>query len=582
MLKIFYSFVAKNRLVFGVFIFLIIISSLSRSLIPYFYKLFINQLTTGDFSKVLYILLAYIGIRFFSLAVEVLSDMTGDVLLKESSADTRSSIFKYVQELDFAFHTNKSTGSLISAFKRGDGAFFNLFHHIHYRILSILVGFIVMVLFFTQIDPIIGAAAIVSFFIMLALAKTIVAKNVAARERFNNEEDKVSAVITDNLLGYETVKLFVKEDWEYRRMQKLLIKWKKRLWDYGMTFRFFDISLGSVINISIFLIMLFALNLYQKSSLQVGDVVLIVGFIDTFYPRVFDLVWSFREIAKNYVDIQRYFGLLDYDIEVKDPEKPKKIVSVRGEIQFNKINFSYKEGKANAIRNLTLTVHQGQSIALVGRSGSGKTTMVKLLMRFYDPDRGQITIDGIDIKLLTKSGLRSLMGIVPQEPILFNNTIAYNIGYGKETASLSEIRAAAKIANIDDFIVTLPKKYQTNVGERGIKLSGGQKQRLAIARMILSDPDIIIFDEATSQLDSESENLIQDAFWKASKGKTTIIIAHRLSTIMKADRIIVMDDGKIVESGSHTTLISDKTSLYSHFWKLQTKKLKKGSEQVIN
>ncbi len=573
---------AEKKLVFSLFIFLIIISSISRGLIPYFYKLFINSLTESSYLSVLYILTAYVGIRFFSLAIELLSDMAGDIILKESSANARSFIFKYVQNLDFAFHANKSTGSLISAFKRGGGAFFNLFHHLHYRILSIFIGFVVMLFFFTQINIVIGFAALVSFFVMLILAKTIVKKNVAARERFNQEEDKISAVITDNLIGYETVKLFVKENWEEKRLQKIFVNWKRKLWDYGMTFRFFDASLGTVINVSIFLILLFAINLFQKDYLKVGDVVLVVGFIDTFFPRVFDLVWSFREIAKNYVDMQKYFGLLDYDIEVKDPKNPIKLSKVRGEIEFKNINFSYKEGKANAIRNLSLVIRQGQSIALVGRSGSGKTTLVKLLMRFYDPDYGQILIDGVDIRKLTKVGLRSLMGIVPQEPVLFNNTIGYNIGYGRPRSNKQEIEAAAKMANIHFFIDSLPKKYQTNVGERGIKLSGGQKQRLAIARMILSNPDIIIFDEATSQLDSESENLIQDAFWKASRGKTTIIIAHRLSTIMKADKIIVMDEGKIVESGSHTSLIADSNSLYSHFWKLQTKKLKKDSEQVIN
>jgi len=574
MLKTFYGFVAKKRLMFFMLLFIIIVSSISKNTIPYFYKLFINNITEKNYSIVLYILIAYVGIRFFSLASDVLSSMVGDVILKESSADARSAIFRYVQNLDFAFHTDKSTGSLISAFKRGDSAFFNLYHHLHYRILDIMVGFFVMLYFFTEINPIIAVSAVISFFIMLILAKFIVTKNVRARNIFNDQEDKVSAVITDNLIGYETVKLFAKEDWEYRRLNRFFTTWKKRLWDYGMTFRFFDISLGTVINLSIFAILAFSINLYKKDSLQVGDIVLIVGFIDSFYPKVFDLVWSFREIAKNFADMQKYFGLLDFEIQVKDPQKPVRIKKVEGDIEFNNIGFSYKEGKKNAIRNLNLKVKKGESIALVGRSGSGKTTLVKLLMRFYDTDSGIISIDGINIKDMTKTGLRALMGVVPQEPILFNNTISYNIGYGKERAITQEIVRAAKIANIDSFIKSLPKGYQTNVGERGIKLSGGQKQRLAIARMILSDPDIIIFDEATSHLDSESETLIQDAFWKVARGKTTFVIAHRLSTVMKANKIIVMDNGKIVEIGTHSELLKNKASLYSHFWFLQTKKHK--------
>ena len=208
---------------------------------------------------------------------------------------------------------------------------------------------------------------------------------------------------------------------------------------------------------------------------------------------------------------------------------------------------------------------------MVGRSGSGKTTLVKLLMRFYDLSSGEILIDGINIKDFTKDTLRGFTGMVPQEPILFNNTIFYNIGYGKDNPRLKEVREAAKIANIDGFIESLPKKYDTEVGERGVKLSGGQKQRLAIARMILSDPDIVIFDEATSQLDSESEKLIQEAFWKARAGKTTIIVAHRLSTVMRADKIVVMEKGKIKEIGTHKSLLDTKDSLYSHFWNLQIK-----------
>ncbi|TEU02675.1 ATP-binding cassette domain-containing protein, partial [Candidatus Woesebacteria bacterium] len=288
-----------------------------------------------------------------------------------------------------------------------------------------------------------------------------------------------------------------------------------------------------------------------------------------FYPRLFDLVFSFRDIAKNYADIERYFGVLDYDIQIKDPQKPVDVPGISGEIEFKNVSFSYGERKEDAVSGVDLKVRQGQSVALVGRSGSGKTTLIKLLMRFYDVDKGKITIDDIDIRDFTKANLRSFIGIVPQEPILFNNTIGYNIGYGKKDATKKEIKAAAKMANIDKFVESLPKKYNTRVGERGIKLSGGQKQRLAIARMILSDPEIIIFDEATSQLDSESERLIQEAFWKVTKNKTTIIIAHRLSTAMRADKIVVLEKGKIIESGSHKALLEEKDSLYGYFWDLQ-------------
>lgn len=565
------SFLAYNKPRYALLVVLIVIFSVVQNSVPYFYKIFINTLTSGDLKNIYYLLGGYVLVRLFSVFLEEVAYFVGDFILKEASAMARITIFKHVQDLDFAYHTNKSTGSLISAFKRGDGAFFQLFHSTHFRILQVFVGFLVLVYFFTQIDPLIALCAVVSFFIMLLVAKLVVGYNIKTRNIFNETEDDVSAVITDNLIGYETVKLFARENWEQKRLQNLFVTWKRHLWNHGMSYRYWGMSIGTVMNASIFLLLSMTVSLFSKKTLLIGDVVLVVGFIDSFFPRVHELVWGFREIAKSFSDIQKYFGLLDNEIEIKDPVKPVKLTSVKGEVSFKNISFSYKKGKRGAIKNFNLNIRQGQSVALVGRSGSGKTTLTKLLMRFYDVDHGQIEIDKVNIKNMNKSDLRALMGVVPQEPILFNNTIAYNIGYGKNNPTHEEITAAAKMANIDSFITTLPDKYQTNVGERGIKLSGGQKQRLAIARMILSDPDIIIFDEATSHLDSESEKLIQDAFWKAAQNKTTIIIAHRLSTITRADKIIVMDNGRIVEEGTHSNLSRNSKSLYSHFWKLQVK-----------
>ena len=565
------SFLAYNKALYALLVVLIILFAVLQNSVPYFYKIFINTLTSGDLKNIYYLLGGYVLVRLASVLLEEVAYFVGDFILKESSANARVSIFKHVQDLDFAYHTNKSTGSLISTFKRGDGAFFQLFHSTHFRILQVFVGFLVLVYFFAQIDPIIAVCAVASFFVMLIVARTVVGYNIKTRNIFNETEDDVSGIITDNMIGYETVKLFARETWERKRLENIFVTWKKHLWNHGMSYRYWGMSIGTVMNASIFLLLSLTVSLFSKKTLLIGDVVLVVGFIDSFFPRVHELVWGFREIAKSYTDIQKYFGLLDNEIEIKDPVDPVKLTAVRGEINFDHISFSYKKGKRGAIRNFTLNIRQGQSVALVGRSGSGKTTLTKLLMRFYDVDKGAIAIDGINIKKMNKSDLRALMGVVPQEPILFNNTIAYNIGYGKDHPTRQEIVAAAKMANIDQFIESLPDKYETNVGERGIKLSGGQKQRLAIARMILSDPNIIIFDEATSHLDSESEKLIQDAFWKAAQNKTTIIIAHRLSTVTRADKIIVMDNGKIVEEGTHKLLSHNPKSLYSHFWKLQVK-----------
>ncbi len=570
-LKTFFRFIAKKKLIYGLTLISLVATAILQSVMPYFLKLFVNEIPALDYQALINILLIYIAVVMGSLITDVASNWFGDVVLLDAARDARLAIFKHVQNLDFSFHSNKSTGSMISAFKRGDGAFFDLFHTVHFNIIGVIVTTIIMLIFFGQINFWLVVFMSIALILTFISTKILIKNNVDKRNIFNDEEDNVSGIITDNMINYETVKLFAKEKWESTRLTNAFKPWTKSLWGYANSFRLIDIVIGLLINISIFAIMFLMLRFSVFGNLGVGDFVLIISFIGMFFPKIWNLVWSTRNIAKNYADLEKYFGLLNEKVEVLDPKNPINIGHVYGEIKFKNVSFSYKNRVKNAINNFDLDIKQGESVALVGRSGSGKTTLVKLLMRFFDITNGEISIDGINIKDFTKNTLRGFIGMVPQEPILFNNTVAYNIGYGKENTKLSEIREAAKIANIDDFIQSLPKKYETEVGERGVKLSGGQKQRLAIARMILSDPDIVVFDEATSQLDSESEKLIQDAFWKARAGKTTLIVAHRLSTIMRADKIVVMEKGKIKEIGNHKSLLAKKDSLYSHFWNLQIK-----------
>ncbi len=569
-LKVFYGFLLNRRKKIAfVFLILIILSSVLQSIAPYFYKLFVESITNFDVKALESILVAYILVRMAALILSTLSRWIGDILLIYGSTDARVEIFRYIHDLDFAFHSEKSTGSLISAFKRGDNAFYSLYDSIHFRIIDVIVGFVVMLAFFATIGPEVVLISIFSVVLSLLIASPLVKFNIDKRKAFNEEEDNISSIIVDNMINFETVKLFAKENWEQERLKKAFIPWTRAIWKYSNSFRLIDLSMGSLINATVFLILYFSISFVQKNKMDIGGFVLVVGFLGSFAPRIWDLIWSIRDIAKHYADIERYFGILDNQIKIKDPKKAVEKYSVDGEIKFENVTFYYDKREKPAVENINLHIRQGQSIALVGRSGVGKTTLVKLLMRFYDPTRGRITIDGIDIRNFTKSRLRSFIGVVPQEPILFDNTIAYNISYAKENASLKEIKAAAKLANINPFIEGLPEKYQTRVGERGIKLSGGQKQRIAIARMILADPQIIIFDEATSQLDSESEILIQDAIWKAAKNKTMIIIAHRLSTVVRADKIVLLEKGKIKEIGSHRELIAKKKGLYKRFWELQ-------------
>jgi ATP-binding cassette, subfamily B, heavy metal transporter len=568
--KTYYQFLFAYKRQFVLFVFFLLGLGLFESIQPYFYKLFIDAIPGGDFSVLLNILFAYVGVRVLKLIFDVLTYFIGDSVLLRSARDARLKVFRKIQDLDFAFHLTKSTGSMISSIKRGDGAFFGTFHILNIHLMRVLINFVVVFFFLVRADINIGLIMFGAFGTNFLIAMFLIRNNIGARKAFNKAEDNTSAVIVDNLLNFETVKLFAKEDKELSRLQNIFKPWLNRLWEYANSFRMIDIVVGGIGNIGIFAVLIYGLNIFSQGKITGGEFIMIIGFISTFYYRFFELVFELRNLAKNQTDLQKYFEPLNHETLVKDPVMPIMPEDMKGQIDFNSLSFSYPEGKQDALVDVDLTINPGESIAFVGHSGAGKTTIMKLLMRFFDATGGQILLDGIDIKDMTKDTLRSFMGVVPQEPLLFNNTIEYNIAYGADKVTKKEIESAVKMANLDEFIDSMPDGLKTNVGERGIKLSGGQKQRLAIARMILADPRIIIFDEATSQLDSQSEKKIQDAFWKSSKDKTTLIVAHRLSTVVKADKIVVMEGGSIVEVGTHKELLQNKKGLYSHFWKLQT------------
>jgi ABC-type multidrug transport system fused ATPase/permease subunit len=568
--KTYYQFLFVYKRRFILFVFFLIGLGFFESILPYFYKLFIDAIPSGDFRLLFNILLVYTGARIAKLFFDILTYVLGDSVLLTSARDARLKVFRKIQDLDFAFHLTKSTGSMISAIKRGDGAFFSTFHILNIHLMRVFINFIVVFYFLMSADVRIGIIMFISFGLNFLISIFLIRNNIGARKDFNKAEDDTSAVIVDNLLNFETVKLFAKENKELGRLQGIFVPWLNKLWQYANSFRVIDVIAGGIGNLGIFLVLAFALQLFSQGQITGGDFVMIVGFISTFYYRFFELIFQLRDLAKHQTDLQKYFEPLYQETRVKDPKNPIVPKDVQGEIMFVDLNFSYPEGKQDALVDVNLTIKPGESVAFVGHSGAGKTTIMKLIMRFFDVTSGKILLDGIDIRDMRKDTLRSFMGVVPQDPILFNNTIEYNIAYGAINPTKADIQRAVKMANLDEFIDSMPEGLQTHVGERGIKLSGGQKQRLAIARMILADPRIIVFDEATSQLDSQSEKKIQDAFWKSSKDKTTLIVAHRLSTVVKADKIVVMEGGAIKEIGTHEELLKNKNGLYTHFWKLQT------------
>ncbi len=575
MIKIFrryYRFLFRYKANFGLFWVALVLATVLGNLEPYFYKLFVDNISDLNYLFLVKLLVVLVIVKVLANLLDNLTYYFSDKVLIKAAADAKIKVFRHIQDLDFAFHVDKSTGLLISVFRRGDNAFFNLFQNINIDLAKTMIGLMILLSFFSAISPLVAVVVLVVFALDMIMARFLITINVNRRKQFNESEDKVSSIIVDNMINYETVKFFAKENKEERRLKRQFEDWRRKLWSYSLSFRMIDISVGNLSNAGVFVVFLLVLKKTVDQEITVGDFVMVAAFINKIFPELHRLVYRFRNIAKNYTDIRKYLLILDNKIAVKDPVRPVKIKSIRGDIRFEEVSFSYPGAKSAILKDVDLRVREGESVAFVGRSGAGKTTLVRLLMRFYDVDKGKITIDGVNIKKMAKSHLRSHLGVVPQEPILFNNTIAYNIAYGAGRVTEKEIVSAARAANLHKFITSLPLKYKAMVGERGVKLSGGQKQRLAIARMILSGPEIIIFDEATSSLDAESERLIQKALWRLARRKTTLIIAHRLSTVMKADKIVVIDGCRVVESGSHRALLRKNKGLYRHLWKLQLEK----------
>ena len=569
--KRFYQFVLRYKVDFAIFMVVLVMAGILENLSPYLLKLLIDNATKGNLQILFTLLLGFVGIRVAATFIDTLSYYLGDRVQIPAARDARVTIFKYIQDLDFAFHVNKNTGSLISAFKRGDGAFFTLFMNFHQEVLRTVVSLGVVLFFFSKVNPVILLMMLGLFVVNVTVMGFLIKFNLKTRKEFNDSEDQISGIITDNLISYETVKFFAQERAEENRLKKSFEDWTKKIWKFSNSFRLMDISIGTLSSLGMFLILGTVIKMLITGKIGLGDFVMVSSFLSGFYYRFFGLFFQLRNIAKGFIDLEKYFDILDNDVMVKDPVTPKTIENVEGKIEFKEASFGYPGNRKNVVENVNLEISPGESVAFVGRSGAGKTTLVKLLLRFYDLKKGKILVDGVNIRQFNKSYLRSLLAVVPQEPILFNNTIGFNIGYGKGGAEMREIKEAAKMANLDEFIESLPLKYETQVGERGIKLSGGQKQRLAIARAILCNPKVLIFDEATSNLDSESERLIQEALWNTVQNRTLLIIAHRFSTIRRADKIVVLQHGRIVEMGKHADLIKIKDGVYQKLWTLQAK-----------
>lgn len=567
--KTFYSFLWKYKGYFIGAIFTGLLSTVSGNFAPFVYRYIVDNFYNFNFKIFFLVVGVYGAARLGMILFDYLSETLVNKYHIRAISDARMKVFNHLQNLDFAFHSAKRSGEFISKIKRGDGAFANMDQDLNNEFIYDFVRLIIATFAFSLISQKLVFIFLIAIFLIALVSMYFIKKNLTNRIEYNKEEDNVSHLTADNLINYETVKYFANEKREITNLKKAFEPWIRSLRKFRRSFRTMAVSVQSISFFAMIAILFFLSPDIINKKISVGDFVLVFSFMNQIFPNIERVMFRLRVIMRNYTDLKDYFDILDYPLVVKNVENPIPFSCDKGEVVFENVSFSYTDGQ-EAIKNISAIIPAGKSSALVGRSGSGKTTITKLLMRVYDPVEGKILVDNCDISQIKKEDLRRNIGIVPQEPILFNNTIGYNIGYPLGNASKEEIENAAKLANLHDFIISLERGYNTVVGERGVKLSGGQKQRLAIARVFLLNPKIIIFDEATSHLDSESERLIQDSMERLAKGKTFIAIAHRLSTVMKADKIVVLDNGKIIEEGTHDELLSQDSGIYKKLWELQT------------
>jgi ATP-binding cassette subfamily B protein len=477
-------------------------------------------------------------------------------------------VFGHLHALSLRFHLNRQTGGMTRDIERGTRGVSSLIAYTLFNILPTLVEItLVLGYLITHYDiwfSVITAAALVIY-----ISFTVLVTNWRThfRRTMNDLDSKANTKAIDSLINYETVKYFGNEDYEAKRYDDGLRKFENAAVKSQTSLSVLNTGQSLIIATAVTLILWRATAGVIDGSMTLGDLVLVNSFMIQLYIPLNFLGVIYREIKQSLTDMERLFALLDQNREVADSEGAAPLATHGARVVFNHVEFSY-ESKRQILFDVDFTIPAGTTTAVVGHSGSGKSTISRLLFRFYDVNAGAITIDGQDLRAVTQESLRAAIGIVPQDTVLFNDTIEYNIAYGKPGASHQDIVAAARAASIHDFIESLPDGYATMVGERGLKLSGGEKQRVAIARTLLKDPAILIFDEATSALDSKAEQAIQGQLKEIAKNRTTLVIAHRLSTVADAQQILVLDHGRIVERGTHLSLLAER-GLYAQMWERQ-------------
>jgi ATP-binding cassette subfamily B protein len=540
---------------------------------PYFYKIFFDKLASNGLKSetaavLIKVLVAVLLIGCVKWVFERMRHFSVAFFECRTMRDLIDSAFEYLHGHSYRFFTDNFAGSLVKRVNRFVHSFESIVDRFYFDLLPLFLRIISVFIILLWIRWEIGVIMIVwSVFFLYINYKFTVYKWKYDIERAKMDT-KVTGVLADTIANNPNLKFFAGLKYELGLFKNTTEEWsKKTVLEWNIS-EIANSAQGLMIIGLEFAVFFAAVKAWKEGALTVGDFV----WIQTYLIEIFGSIWRFgrniRDLYRGFADAEEMTVIMDQKHEITDAVGAKEIKIGRGQINFENVYFGY-EGEGNVISDLTFKIKSGEKVAIVGPSGGGKTTIAKLILRLFDLKSGHILIDDQDVAHVKQDSLRSQVSLVPQDPILFHRTIMENIRYGRRDASDEEVMAASRLANCHDFIMSFPKRYETYVGERGIKLSGGERQRVAIARAILANTPILILDEATSSLDSASEMLIQDAMVNLMKNKTTLVIAHRLSTIMKMDRIIVLQNGRISEEGTHADLVNSKTGLYKKLWDLQ-------------
>ena len=478
--------------------------------------------------------------------------------------------FKHMHSLSLTFHLNRQTGGLTRAIDRGAKGIEFLLRFTAFEIVPVIVElFTVGIVLWVTFGFVYAAVTVSTVLVYIVYTIKVTEWRIAIRRKMNIADENASTKAIDSLLNYETVKYFNAEIVEAERFDAAMKLYEDSAVKARASLSIVNIGQGGIIALGLFIIMGMAGEDIASEKMSIGDFVVVNTFLLQLYLPLNFLGFVYREIRQSLLDMGRMFALVDEKPDIIDKQKAYDLNVHSGKIEFKNISFSY--GNRKILKDLSFVVNPGNKVAIVGPTGAGKSTISKLIFRFYDPSSGNIFIDDQCLRDVTQSSLRSNIGVVPQDTVMFNDTIKYNISYSKPGSTMIEIENVAKLSSIDKFIADLELGYETVVGERGLKLSGGEKQRVAIARALLKNPKIFIFDEATSALDTKTEKLIEKSLKKLSNKNTTLVIAHRLSTVIDADKIIVLENGKIAEQGTHKELLQ-KNGLYAEMWMRQQEK----------